>query len=309
MELRELRYFIQIAKDHSYTRAAEHMYVSQPALSKMMRKLENELGVPLVESQPNGVYLTDYGAALYQKVVPLINEFDTLENFVADVQGAKKGTLRIGITPMLGTLFLVNIIVDFCNEYPDVELKIEEGGSKVVRQQVIDGETDIGFCIAGDTSRHLGETLLFRDTMVVCVHESNPLFQSQQLSFRDLKEQAFNFYSNATTLSTQITESCIRAGFQPKINVTSSKISMVMQMTRRGRGICILPRPYAARYSVLELKMIPLQDDFSWTGCLVKKQDSYQSYVSKLFEGYALDYFQKHTIDTPWPDGQTTEQV
>ena len=296
MELRELRYFVQIAKDHSYTKAAEHMYVSQPALSKTMKKLESELGVPLVESKTSGVCLTDYGEALYRKVVPLINEFDTLQNFAADVQEAKVGKLCVGMTPMLGTLFLVDIAVDFCNRYPGIDLKLEEGGSKIVRQQVIEGETDIGFCIAGEKSDFLAETVLFRDTIVVCVHESNPLSSKQSLRFQDLANEDFNLYGNATIISHQIIDRCVRAGFQPKVNITSSKISMVMKMTIRGKGICILPRPYAKRYSSPELKMIPIEDDFSWSGCLIKKRDGYQSYVSRLFEQFAINYFQSHDV-------------
>lgn len=299
MELRELHYFVQIAKDHSYTLAAEHLYISQPALSKMVKKLEGELDVPLFIINHNGVSLTDYGEMLYTKTVPLLNEFNAIQNFVTDVRGIKSGKLRVGATPMLGSLFLVDIVVDFCKQYPNVELKLTENGSKAIRQQLIDGDIDIGICIVGDKSDYLTDRVLFQDEMVVCLPSSNPLSQYTELEFEQLKNEYFNCYSNASTLYTQITDRCIQAGFEPKINISSSKIGMIIQMTARGKGICILPRPYAAKYSLPGLKLIPIKGSFLWVSCLVKNKTVYQSCVSQLFENFVVEYFKKRYPDSP----------
>ncbi|MBS1473325.1 MAG: LysR family transcriptional regulator [Oscillospiraceae bacterium] len=292
MELRELRYFVQIARDHSYTRAAEHLYVSQPALSKMMKKLEGELQVPLLDVRSGGVYLTDYGETLYEKTVPLLNEFDALQNFAKDVRCVKNGKLRVGVTPMLGTLYLVDIMVNFCNQYPGVELKLVENGSKEIRRQLMEGNIDIGLCISGDENEYTENTVLFQDEMIVCVHASSPLARHASLEISELKNEPLNFYSSASTLFTQIKERCIQAGFEPKINISSTKVNMLMQMTSRGVGSCILPRPYAKKYLLPNLKMIPIEGGFPWVGCLVKNKSVYQPYVSHLFEQYVMEYFQ-----------------
>ncbi len=291
MELRELRYFVQIANDHSYTKAAEHLYVSQPALSKMMKKLESELSIPLFVMKSNGVYLSDYGEMLYDKVVPLLNQFDSLKSFISDVRGLKGGKLRVGVTPMLGTLFFVDVVVNFCNQYPGVELKLSESGSKAVRQQLVEENLDIGICITGDANELLEDTILFQDEMVVCLLRTNPLSAFSSLRFEQLKDECFNMYSSSSTLYTQIFNRCIQAGFEPKINISSSKINMIMQMTAKGKGICILPRPYAIQYLSSGLKLVSLKEPFPWTGCMVKNKTAYQSYVSKRFEAFVMDYF------------------
>ena len=72
MDIRVLKYFVQVAKDQNFTRAAEHLYISQPALSKMIKKLESELGIPLFDIRTNGVYLTNYGEQLFHQVLPLL---------------------------------------------------------------------------------------------------------------------------------------------------------------------------------------------------------------------------------------------
>lgn len=291
MELRELRYFVQIAKDRSYTKAANRLYISQPALSKMIKKLESELGVPLLVVKSNGVFLSDFGQALYDRAVPLLNEFDSLTDFIQEVQNAKNAKLRIGVSPMLADLFLMDAIVGFSNLYPSVEIKLTETGSKAVRQQLADGNLDIGVCIADDSYDCLEDTILLRDEMVVCVNLSNPLAQHESLCFKQLKDEYFNMYSSFSTLNTQLLAHCSYAGFEPKINISSSKINLIIQMTEKGKGICLLPRPYAIRNLPAGLKLIPLQDKFPWICCLAMNKAAYHSSVALLFKKFVLNHF------------------
>ena len=129
MDIRVLKYFVQVAKDRNFTRASEHLYISQPALSKTIKKLEHELGINLFDIRTTGVQLTDYGQMLYQRAVPLIAEFDALTNFVSDIQAKPVGRLRVGVTPMIATLYTVSIVTEFNDRWPEVELQITENGS------------------------------------------------------------------------------------------------------------------------------------------------------------------------------------
>lgn len=113
MDIKVLKYFVQVAKDQSYTRAAEHLFLSQPALSKLIKKLERELKVPLFRVQKNGVYLTDYGEQFYRRVVPIISAFDSLSAFVETMHSAPVGRLKLGVTPMIASLYVVDIVTNF----------------------------------------------------------------------------------------------------------------------------------------------------------------------------------------------------
>ena len=281
MDIRVLKYFVQVAKDKNFTRASEHLYISQPALSKMIKKLEHELSIDLFDVRPTGVQLTDYGQMLYQRAVPLIAEFDSLANFVADIQAKPVGRLRVGVTPMIATLYMVNIVTEFNDRWPEVELQITEDGSIALRKQLLDGGLDLILCITGDSADGLHETILFEDEMVAVVSGSNPLAHCSSL----------HFYSRYATLTRQIEERCIKAGFMPKVNISSSKVNFMLQMTEHNRGICILPRPYAMRGLRDNLKVISFADPFPWQGCLVRNQNSYRTYLSKLFEQFVLQYF------------------
>lgn len=241
MDIRVLKYFVQVAKYQNFTRAAEHLYISQPALSKMIKKLEAELGVSLFDIRTTGVYLTDYGQELYQRALPLIAEFDSLTNFVEDMQTKPVGKLRVGVTPMLATLFMVDIVTEFSNLWPDIKLQITEDGSIALRRALLERELDLVLCITGEEIPNLKDTILFEDEMVTVVSISNPLSQYPALHFSQLADQPFNLYSQYASLSHQIEAQCIKAGFMPKINISSSKVNFMLQMTEHNRGICILP--------------------------------------------------------------------
>lgn len=167
MDIKVLKYFVQVAKDQSYTRAAEHLFLSQPALSKLIKKLERELKVPLFRVQKNGVYLTDYGEQFYRRVVPIISAFDSLSAFVETMHSAPVGRLKLGVTPMIASLYVVDIVTNFNRQWPDIELQLIEDGSRALRKMLLDGSLDLALGITGASFPDLQDTVLFKDEMVV----------------------------------------------------------------------------------------------------------------------------------------------
>lgn len=294
MDIRVLKYFVQVAKSRNFTRAAERLYISQPALSKMIKKLEAELGVSLFDVHTSGVYLTEYGQLLYQRVVPLLAEFDSLADIVRESQARPTGKLRIGVTPMLATLYMVDIITEFSRQWPEIELQITEDGSIALRKALRDAELDMVLCITGNELPGLQDTILFEDEMVVVLSRENELARYSSLRFQQLEGQLFNLYSQYASLSRQITDRCVKAGFIPRINISSSKVNFMLQMTEHNRGICILPRPYALRGIRENLKMIPFEEKFPWQGCIVSNPNRYMPNVARIFERFVLDYFEVH---------------
>ena len=192
MDIKVLKYFVQVAKDQSYTRAAEHLFLSQPALSKLIKKLERELKVPLFRVQKNGVYLTDYGEQFYRRVVPIISEFDSLSAFVETMHSAPVGRLKLGVTPMIASLYVVDIVTNFNRQWPDIELQLIEDGSRALRKMLLDGSLDLALGITGVSFPDLQDTVLFKDEMVVIASVDNPLSRYDSVTFEQLENQKFN---------------------------------------------------------------------------------------------------------------------
>lgn len=307
MELRELRYFAQIAKDGSYTKAAKSLYISQPALSKTIKKLESELQISLFEVKPNGVALTDYGQLFLCRILPLLEEIDALPKFTHDIQNMCQGQLNVGITPMLNQLYFHQIIVDFMKQYPNLELKLIESGTLSIHQFLLEGALDLGICIV-DSNRsldsRLSQQIILEDTMVIAMSENNPLSNQPFLRFEDLKNESFHSYSTVSALYSQLESLCSKAGFIPKISSSSSNVAMILQFTASGSGISLLPRPYAQRYLPSHLRSVPLQPPVSWRACLVKNQTTYQSYASRALEACIINHFRSLAFEKSMPTDQ-----
>ena len=294
MDIRVLKYFLQVAKEMNFTRAAEKLYISQPALSKMIKKLETELGIPLFDVRSTGVFLTDYGQALYQRALPLVQEFDSLTTFVDEMQGKPEGKLRVGVTPMVGSLYVVDIITAFNDRWPNVELSLIEEGSIALRQRLLNGELNLVLCISGDALPGLKDTILLEEEMVAVVSSQNPLARYKSLDFSQLRDQPLNMYSRYASLRRQIEERCLSAGFVPKVNISTTQINILLQMTSHNRGISILPRPHVIRNLQDDLIVLPFTKRFPWQVCLVENENIYKNHLHKLFENFIFQRFEEY---------------
>ena len=155
MDVRALRYFTEVVRQQSFTRAAQKLYVTQPTISKMLRQLEEELGCTLLLRDGRKLHLTDSGQAVYQRGLAILQEFHQLEAEIGDITQLKTGELRLGIPPMVG-MQIAGSISAFRRRYPGVELKIAEFGGLTVQQAVLDNDTLLQVGYVGSRGVHLG---------------------------------------------------------------------------------------------------------------------------------------------------------
>ena len=291
MELRELQYFIQVVKDKRFTKAAENLYISQPAISKSIRKLEKELNAKLFDMQPDGAYLTDCGKVLYEKATRILKEIDTIPDAIKAVKAAASGTLTFGTSPMLNELFCGEIVLQFHQMYPNIEIRVIEQGALAIHKMLKNREIDINICNIDDTSGDVERRPLFKDDMVVCMIDGNPLARKETVTFHDLREESFNLYSPTTYFYKLIIEGCRQSGYIPKVNFSSSNITSLIKMTVSGTGIFIMPKMYAEYIAYPGLVMVPLADSLKWNIALEWMKTAYLSHAATLFIEHAQNYF------------------
>ena len=136
MDIRTLRYFVEVVRQQSFTRAAEKLFVTQPTISKMLKNLEDELNCILLIRDGRRLLLTDTGRVVFERGLALLAEFRQLEAELSDINQLKTGVLRLGIPPMVGML-MAGPIGLFRQRYPGVELKISEFGGLTVQQAAV----------------------------------------------------------------------------------------------------------------------------------------------------------------------------
>ena len=194
MEMRQLKYFMAVAKAESYSAAAAELEVAQPTLSIAVRNLEQELGVQLFYTFGRRQRLTDEGQRLLEGAQRMMEEYRRTVEEVQNTGDTVAGTLTVGLPPLLGTCYFAALIPEFARKYPNVRIQVVERGSYVIDQMIVDGELDIALTLNTEQVEQF-ETLPFTCQRVgVILSRDNPLSERESLSVQDLKGQRFAIF-------------------------------------------------------------------------------------------------------------------
>ena len=144
MDIRQLEYFVELAKTKNFRKASEHLHLSQPALSKSIRILETELNTVLIERTNKSFELTDTGQALLQKSVFIIQQFYDIYKVIDDVRLSNQGEIKIGIPNILGFLCYFELICEFQKKYPGIHISVSGEGTKDINAALREERLDLG---------------------------------------------------------------------------------------------------------------------------------------------------------------------
>ncbi|TVX92735.1 LysR family transcriptional regulator [Paenibacillus agilis] len=284
MDIRQLTYFVQVAKCLNMTQAAKKLHVSQPALSKVIKNLENELDVTLIDRSSNPLTLTDAGAVLAAEAEQLIQSFDALSQSLYDTVRLNKGNIRIGIPPVIGTSFFPAIIASFREKYPGIQLTLIEEGAKTVERSLLDGTIELGIVILPVNEERITAIPIVEETYMLVVPHSHPLTKYEYVRVQDLKHESFVLLNQTFMLHDHILSVCNQAGFVPRVTFQSSQWDFLIELVGLQQGVTILPRPILTRVQSNLVKQIPIDHPtFRWRVAIVYKKQRYVSYSMKAF--------------------------
>ena len=282
MELRDIKAFISVANHSSFTKAAEHSFLSQPTLSKSVRKLEDNLKIELLDRSTRHLRLTDAGEIVYkqgQQALASLNELPFLLNEL--IQGVA-GEIKIGIPPLIGTLFFPQIARSFHTQYPNVKLELVELGSKLIEQLVEEGQIDIGLIVLPADESAFNVYSYFSDEFALYVHKDHPLAARTSIALSELKDEQFIIFSKDFTLHDYVINACKEAGFNPTISYMSSQWDLILELVTSKLGITLLPKVIFEKQNSPVIKTIPLQaPSLQWNLVIVTKKNTYQSFALK----------------------------
>lgn len=247
MEIWQLKYFIQVYNENSFSKAAENLHISQQGLSKIIKNMEEELGVVLFERSSKGVSPTLLGRLLYEKSRGAIREFDLMMDFLNDVVKLKKGTISIGLPHSLFTKYFATMLWKFKETYPDITLEIVELPSYACERHMKNSFLDLSFVINSDNMEKVNFYPLFSCNMTVLASKENALTNSSNVKIKDLENEKFimlspDFKSHQLTL-----KQFSKAGFKPNISYTTSQVDLIIELVALNKGIAILPEPNSIR--------------------------------------------------------------
>ncbi|MGF7186367.1 DNA-binding transcriptional LysR family regulator [Desulfitispora alkaliphila] len=294
MDIRHLEYFVEVAKNLSFTKASYNLHVSQPSISKMIKSLEDELGVPLFYRSSKQLQLTDAGKALLGQAQYILESFQNLTLELADVIQLKKGAIKIGLPPIIGASFFPKIIGQFKEVYPLVEIKLTEAGTKMIEIGVEEGTLDVGIVCSLPTKKDTFEQIsLLKDPLMLVVNPNHKLANKEKVVFNDFQDEYFVLYREDFSLHDRIMEKCLEYGFYPKNICESSQRDFMVEMVANRLGITLLPEIICNELDPTKVKAIPFkQPEIFLELSIIWKKDKYLSFAAREW----LEFIRKHMI-------------
>ena len=218
MELRRLRYFVAVAEESSFSRAAQKLHMAQPPLSTQIKQLEEELGVRLFERSSRGVRTTDAGELLLEEARRIFLQVDQTVRVVQRVGNGEVGRLTLGFVPSSSNEVLPPILSNFSERFPEVELFLREMRPDLIVQRLHDKQIDAGFVYLPLNDPTLAIECLSREPLVLALADTHPLASKSEVDLSSIAQEPFILparYQRMPGLYGQVTEACRQAGFTP----------------------------------------------------------------------------------------------
>lgn len=242
MELRQLRYFIEVAEREHVSEAADHLHVAQSAISLQIAKLEAELGVTLFERVGRNVKLSAIGRIFLTHTKTAIRALDYATEQIAEYLDPEQGTIKIGYPTSLASHLLPTVVSAYKNEHPHISFHLRQGSYSYLMEAVKNGDFNLAFLgpLPAKTPE-LNTHILFTESFSALVPINHPLANKKSLSLTELRHDAFVLFPEGYVLRKIVVEACQQAGFMPNITSEGEDMDALKGLVSAGIGTSLLP--------------------------------------------------------------------
>ena len=295
MEFKQLRSFVEVVRQGSFTQAAQRLHASQSAISKQVAQLEQSLHVQLLERSGPHVRLTAAGEVVLRRAEDMLRLRRELLIELDDLSQMRRGELRLGL-PLLGAdaLFAWRF-AEYRKRYPHIQVHLVEGGSKSLEQALHAGELELAGALtpndpAFDWQPFCNEPL---DALLPAAH---PLAGRESIALAELADTPFLLYQQSFTLNDRLLRACREAGFEPREGGRSGQADFLGALVAAGQGVVLLPRAVAQEVERPGVARVLLSEpDLRWDICFIWRRDAYLSHAAKAWLAL-LEEFPLHPI-------------
>nr|WP_279169334.1 LysR substrate-binding domain-containing protein [Providencia huaxiensis] len=285
IELRILRYFVAVAEELNFSKAAQRLNISQPPLSYAIKQLEEELELVLFERNSRQVKLRPEGVRLYKEALFILSHVSNLKNLLHQADGNTH--IRIGY---VGSMMFRNfsaLIASLEQQFPEITFDLIEDNSSEIILETDKGNIDIGFIHINQLPVGIKNQTLHTEPFLLCVHESNIYADRNQIDLAEFQNENFIFFSRAASPSyyQMLLSMCISAGFFPKANDEAKHWLSIVAMVSQSLGVSIVPS--CMKYCGLpNLKFLPFNHSQQSVTSLIwsvkKEEDLKQRIVNAI---------------------------
>lgn len=241
LKLKDLRYLVAIADERHFGRAAAKCFVSQPTLSAQLRKLEDALGVQLVERRPRQVTLTEAGEEIAERARGMLQSGDAIVSLAQARRDPLAGSLRIGLLPTIGPYLLPLVALKLRRALPRLELLLYEYQTAPMLERLRAGELDLGILALPVPAENLAVRELYREPFMLAVPQAHGLAARARVRAEDLAGETLLLLEDGHCLREQALAVCSRSGSHEKHDFRATSIETLRQMVAAGAGVTLLP--------------------------------------------------------------------
>lgn len=294
MEIKHLEYFVEVAHQKSFSKAAEKYHVTQSTISKLIKDLEGELGTSLFNRTSKYVQLTDTGAVFLDQAQEIVTKFANLTGEFQNRIKLERGKISIGLLPITGTTLFADLLGEFKKKYPQIDISLSEHGSKKVILDILDGTLDVGVVCSVPDNRYFDSFSFAEDPLYVIASTQNPLSKSASIELKSLAEEPFVLYSSEFSLHDEIISKCKSEGFVPNIIFETSQFELMTQMVAANLGIAFLPGAACRELDPRRFAVIPVTNPkIIHQMFIVWKRGRAMSHAATLWLKFAAQFFDK----------------
>lgn len=285
MEIQQLYYYMELCKQKNFTEAGYACNMTQGALSKQIRKLENELGITLIRRNTRKFELSKEGEIFLSYAKKMTG---TYEEMLKNVQ--KNQEIKIGCMPVLAPYHFAKLVADFRKEYPDIKLVIDER----IASDIQENSDRYDFLILRENmmedQKKFRFSPLYDDKLCAVLYEKHPLYGRDRLQLKELKDDVFIFPERGSGSYEVFYKSCEKAGFEPKIAFEFPQANTIMSFVSEGVGVTITFSTVYREAKCAGVKMIPLEDELHSVISLFYRKNKPLDYAKKQFLNYVREH-------------------
>ena len=297
MELRHIRYFLAVAEEMNFTRAAKKVGIGQPPLSQQIRSLEQELGAPLFRRVPRGVELTDSGKVFLPEAQAILAQAERAKKIARRGARGELGSFRLGFTSSAAfTRIVQNTIRVFRDNYPNVQLTLGEEDTTTLLEGLSEQTLDAAFIRPGRNDPDGVQVhRLFEETMMIALPSDHRLVKASALPLSEVAKDRFLLFprSAGPGFFDEIISACRRAGFEPRMGYEAPQITSVGNMIAAGLGVSIVPISIATQVRVAGVKYLKIIGDAPKASIALAIRPDEQSVTVKNFVTLAKKFKSK----------------
>ena len=239
MDIEQLQQFLKVAELGNFTRAAEVLSISQPALSRSIARLEEELGQPLFERQSRKVVLTEAGHLLQSRAHRIVSLVEVTKAEICD--DGESGRVRLGAIPTIAPFFLPEMLSPFAEAFPKAHLTVQEDTTDNLLRRCQQGEIDVAILALPITAKHLEIEPLFEEELLLVLPTEHPLCEKKQIKLADVEPYPFVLLDEAHCLSDNIVTFCRHRSFNPISVERTSQLATVQELVSMNHGVSMIP--------------------------------------------------------------------